>query len=102
MIIFQVTEVKNSYWMEPEGFQRCLEKIQDTFDLQVEAMVTDRHVTIRKKMSVNYSHIKHFFDVWHISKGFFLLSVLFFCFFVVDIVQTVIALVLIMVKGKGL
>jgi len=44
--------------MELEGFVRCVMMI-----------TTDRHGQIKKKMKIDYEHIKHQFDPWHIAKG---------------------------------
>ena len=72
MIIAQdtvkVTEVKNSYWLEPEGLTRCLERLKD-HDVNISHLATDRHPTIQKMMREEHAEIQHEYGLWHIQKG---------------------------------
>lgn len=63
-----VTEVKNSYWLEPEGMQRGIDKLAD-HNVEISHLATDRHPTVQKIMREKYSTIKHEYDLWHIVKG---------------------------------
>jgi hypothetical protein len=63
-----VSEVKNSYWLEPEGLKRCLDYVT-AHGITVSVLATDRHPAIVKIMRHDYSDIKHEFDLWHIVKG---------------------------------
>ena len=63
-----VTEVKNSYWLEPEGLTRTLEQLAD-HGVTVSHLATDRHPTVQKIMRTTYEWICHQYDLWHIVKG---------------------------------
>ena len=54
--------------MEKEGLQRVLNFLQKQ-DLEIEALVTDRHRQINKWLRENYPDIQHYYDVWHVAKG---------------------------------
>ncbi len=54
--------------MEPLGFKRGLDRLLDE-GIDVKAVTTDRHPSIRKMMRELYPDIKHEFDPWHTSKG---------------------------------
>jgi hypothetical protein len=60
--------VANSYWLEPEGLERCIKSLED-HGCKVKTLATDRHPSINKMMRETYSHIEHEFDLWHIVKG---------------------------------
>ena len=62
--------MKNSNAMEKEGFLRCLNRLI-AYAIQIEAISTDRHNQIRKKMRTEpvLKLIKHLVDPWHIIKG---------------------------------
>lgn len=64
----RVTEVKNSYWMETEGLDRCL-KFLDDHSVQVQVLATDQHPAATKLMRTEYPRIRHQFDLWHICKN---------------------------------
>ena len=59
--------------MEKEGFIRCIDDIQDEFNLPIRVISTDRHASIKKLMRTEdkYKGIIHQFDPWHIGKGIF-------------------------------
>ncbi|KAG1701362.1 HEAT repeat-containing protein 3 [Nymphon striatum] len=63
-----VTEVKNSYWLEPQGLERCLKTLKEK-DANIRLLATDRHLGITKFMRNSHPEIKHEFDLWHIVKG---------------------------------
>lgn len=65
---FQKNEVANSYNMELEGLKRGVEWMEQ-MDLELGTIITDRHVQVRAWIRDNLGHAKHYFDVWHISKG---------------------------------
>ena len=50
---------------------QCLMDILDNFQLDIEVITTDRHSGIKREMKINlqFTHIKHQFDPWHIVKG---------------------------------
>ncbi|XP_045207027.2 uncharacterized protein LOC123559362 [Mercenaria mercenaria] len=62
-------EVKNSYWMELEGLKRCLRYMSDA-GIRVSHLVTYRHVQVKKYMREEQPTITHWFDVWHVAKGY--------------------------------
>ena len=64
----QVSEVTSSNAMEYEGCKRSLDKLLNA-EIPVRCLTTDRHVTITAKMKSEYPHIKHQYDVWHLSKS---------------------------------
>ena len=57
--------------MELEGLKRGLAYLIDQQKLEVKDLVTDRHVMIKKYMKDNRPDVNHYFDVWHIAKGFY-------------------------------
>lgn len=54
--------------MEKVGLQKCLAFLE-VQDMQVDTLITDRHVGIKAMMRDSCPHIKHRFDVWHVVKG---------------------------------
>ena len=65
---FQSNEVKNANAMEKEGLLRCFTSLSES-ELQVDTLVTDRHIQIRKHMGENLPEVKHRLDGWHVGKG---------------------------------
>ena len=51
--------------MEKEGFIRGVTFLQNE-GIEVQEIVTDRHVAIRKYIKDELKAVKHSFDVWHI------------------------------------
>ena len=64
----QSNEVKSSNHMELEGLKRGIRKLEE-LDVKITAFVTDRHTQVQKWFREIHPKIKHFFDVWHVSKG---------------------------------
>ena len=54
--------------MEKEGLQRVLNFLEQS-SLDVDVLVTDRHVQINKWLRETHPNITHHFDVWHVAKG---------------------------------
>lgn len=65
---FQSNEVKGSTHMELLGLKRGLRDLELN-NIQVQDLVTDRHVMIKSYMKKDRPEINHYFDVWHIAKG---------------------------------
>ena len=66
--VVQVTEVSSSNAMEREGFVRCVDGLEKNDKIGISCITTDRHVSITSTMAKRYKHIKHQYDVWHLSK----------------------------------
>ena len=71
--IFQSNEVGGSYHMEKEGLHRLLEFLE-VQGLKVDILVTDRHKQINKWIRENYPEVKHYYDIWHVAKGLYILA----------------------------
>ena len=54
--------------MELEGLKRGLEFLEHNGQ-QVEGIITDRHVQIKKFLREEHPEMQHTFDVWHVAKG---------------------------------
>ncbi|KAM9327706.1 uncharacterized protein KZ484_019184 [Pholidichthys leucotaenia] len=55
--------------MEKEGFIRSMVLLAE-HGLAVDSIITDRHPQIQKYMSENMPDVRHYYDVWHVAKGF--------------------------------
>ena len=53
--------------MELEGLKRAITFLERY--VQVKDVVTDRHSTVKKFMKEQRPEMKHYFDVWHVTKG---------------------------------
>ena len=54
--------------MEKEGFIRSVNYLK-SHDLHIKEFVSDRHPQIVKHIREKMPETRHFFDVWHVSKG---------------------------------
>lgn len=68
MYPLQSNEVKNSSHMEKEGLIRCVDFFNN-HNINIQTLVTDRHVQIVKWVRENMQETTHYFDLWHVAKG---------------------------------
>lgn len=54
--------------MEKEGLVRGLKFLGEN-GINIASLTTDRHPATKKYMRTMKPGIKHYFDVWHVSKG---------------------------------
>ena len=54
--------------MELEGLVRSITGLWFE-ELTIETMITDRHTSINKWIREEMPHTKHYYDVWHVTKG---------------------------------
>ncbi|XP_028397455.1 uncharacterized protein LOC114521281 [Dendronephthya gigantea] len=66
--VIKSTEVKNSNAMELESLKRQLKYLEDN-RIEVEKLVTDRHVQVSTYMANEKPEVEHSYDVWHVAKG---------------------------------
>nr|XP_034319955.1 uncharacterized protein LOC117687484 [Crassostrea gigas] len=66
--LVQSNEVKGSTHMELLGLKRGLRDLEFN-NIQVQDLVTDRHVMIKSNKKKDIPEINHYFDVCHIAKG---------------------------------
>ena len=62
--------MKSSSHMEKESLVRCVDFFKSQ-DINIQTLVTDRHVQIVKWVRENMPESIHLFDVWHVAKGDF-------------------------------
>ncbi|KXJ17797.1 uncharacterized protein LOC110233295 [Exaiptasia diaphana] len=65
--LVQRNEAGSSPAMEYMGFQNCINFILGS-GVVVGAFISDRHTSIAKHMREKLSHIKHYYDLWHLKK----------------------------------
>ncbi|XP_062615668.1 uncharacterized protein LOC134277345, partial [Saccostrea cucullata] len=61
-------EVPNSSWCEHEGLKRSVRFLKDE-GLQLDTLITDRHIQNNKWIKENLDGTNHFYDIWHVAKG---------------------------------
>ncbi|KAM3612910.1 uncharacterized protein V6R79_016823, partial [Siganus canaliculatus] len=66
--LIQISETTSSYMMEPVGFRRGLDRLQDS-GVAVDVVTTDCHPSFRKIMRVSYPDLRQQYDPWHVAKG---------------------------------
>ncbi|XP_060072400.1 uncharacterized protein LOC132552262 [Ylistrum balloti] len=66
--LVQSNEVKHSVNMEKEGLIRSVDNLK-RHGINIDTLVTDRHVQIRKWVRENMTETNHCVDVWHVAKG---------------------------------
>jgi solute carrier family 8 (sodium/calcium exchanger) len=60
--------VKNSNAMELESLKRQLKYLEDN-RVEVNKLVTDRHIQVSAYMANDKPEVEHSYDVWHVAKG---------------------------------
>lgn len=63
-----MTQASSSVAMEVQGFKTGLLKLLEQ-GVQIDCVITDRSVSVRKTMADDFPNIPHEFDTWHTSKG---------------------------------
>ncbi|CAH3143473.1 unnamed protein product, partial [Porites lobata] len=66
--LVQSNEVRNSSWMEHEGLKRAIQVVSNA-RLQIAEIITDRHKQNTAWIRTNLPDSRHYFDIWHVSKG---------------------------------
>jgi hypothetical protein len=57
--------------MEKEGLVRAFTLLGEA-GLAIDVIISDRHPQIQKWLRENCKETKHYYDVWHVSKGMFM------------------------------
>ena len=60
--------MKNSNAMELESLKRQLKYLEDN-RVEVNKLVTDRHIQVSAYMANHKPEVEHSYDVWHVAKG---------------------------------
>lgn len=68
MYPFQSNEVKKQFTHGKKGIVRCVDFFNND-NINIQTLVTDRHVQIVKWVRENMLETTHYFDVWHVAKG---------------------------------
>ncbi|XP_067930906.1 uncharacterized protein [Watersipora subatra] len=66
--LLKCTETSSSPAMELEGLKRCRAYLEEK-NLHVAELTTDRHSSLMKYMSTQWSTVSHTFDSWHLTKN---------------------------------
>ncbi|XP_078793294.1 uncharacterized protein LOC111948705 isoform X1 [Oryzias latipes] len=69
MQLVQSNEVGGASHMEKEGFIRSVNFLGTQQGLDIDVIITDRHVQLRKWIRENLPDVQHLLDVWHVAKG---------------------------------
>uniref|UniRef100_A0A3P9HYZ0 THAP-type domain-containing protein n=1 Tax=Oryzias latipes TaxID=8090 RepID=A0A3P9HYZ0_ORYLA len=69
MQLVQSNEVGGASHMEKEGFIRSVNFLGTQQGLDIDVIITDRHVQLRKWIRENLPDVQHLLDVWHLAKG---------------------------------
>ena len=67
LTFLQSNEVNGAYHCEKKGLELAIETVGGQ---NIKAIVTDRHRQIAKFLRDDWKTIQHFFDIWHIAKGY--------------------------------
>uniref|UniRef100_A0A3B3CW11 Uncharacterized LOC112158213 n=1 Tax=Oryzias melastigma TaxID=30732 RepID=A0A3B3CW11_ORYME len=70
ILYFLSNEVGGATHMEKEGFIRSVNFLETQQGLDIDVIITDRHVQLRKWIRENLPDVQHLLDVWHVAKGF--------------------------------
>ena len=54
--------------MEKVGLERSLQLLERN-SLEIDTLITDRHLSINKMIRIDHPSICHLFDIWHVAKG---------------------------------
>lgn len=68
IFLLQSNEVRNSAWMEHEGFVRAVKVLTDSGP-SIAELITDRHKQNTAWIKRNLLNTTHYLDIWHVPKG---------------------------------
>ena len=54
--------------MEKEGLNRVMKFLEEK-GLQLDVLVSDKHLQIQKWMREEHPEVDHYLDIWHVAKG---------------------------------